>query len=264
MARSKSSIAETMDEIKIIRLGEKAVENLKRTFDHWMEIARALEAGRQACLRAAGVAEDIKRGEEGGAFAKLYSEWLKQHPKLKLSDTPASEKTIRSWLFKCLEHEIEIRAWRKDKGLVELSRFSFPETVFKRWAKDTDFEDAGPKRPRKKKDEKQKQDENSLDWARQTIKRKNDTTGEWDHDSAVQIAEKLQTHYPRRAEEVATVLLGEDRSAYTGLDWDATEDDLIETLLGMVPHNAKAVRVLQAVLNRLKIKAPSEEEMASA
>jgi hypothetical protein len=245
---------------KRIRTGERAVEILKRTFDHWMDIARALEAGRQACLRAANVLDDVTRGEEGGGFSKVYSDWLKQHPKLKLSDSPASDKVVRSYLFKCLEHEEPIRVWRSRKSLVEQSRFSYPETVFKHWAKDADFidPDAKPKRRGKKKDQKQKQDENSLDWARQRIKNLVDESGDWDNETPVQIAEKLESSHPKKAAEVAAAILG-DHTVQSGLDWSAPEKDLIETLLGMIPHNEKSARVLRAVLKRITAAAKTAE-----
>ena len=261
MAKGKAGVVETtIDEDKIIRLGEKAVDNLKRTFDHWMEIARALEVGRNACMRAAGVDPETERGEEGGGFSKLYSAWLNEHQKLKLSAAPSSQKMIRSWLHKCLEHEIEIRAWRKDKGIVELSRYSFPETVFKRWAKDTDFIDpnAKPKRPRKKKDEKQKQDETSLDYARQRIKNLVDEAGDWDNDTPEQIAEKLVTSQPVKAEEVAQIILGdEDRTNIGGLDWNAPDADLVEVLVALIPNTDKGARVLRAVLKRIEALVPA-------
>ena len=244
-------ILETPEETKIIRAGEKAVEILKRSFEHWMEIARALEAGRQACLREADIEPDTKRGEEGGGFSKVYSRWLTQHPKLKLSDKAATEKVIRSWLFKCLEHEDDIKQWRSTQGIVELSRFSFPETVFKHWAKDTDFidTDAKPKRGRKKKQDEKQRDQ-TLDWARQEIKDTRDRAGDWDNDTANQIVEKLESYYPGKMAEVVGIVMDESNLS---LDWDAPEEVLVETLYGMIPHNDKSLRVLRQVADRIEV-----------
>lgn len=255
MARSTSSsrIPETPEEIKLIKAGEKAIENLKRTFNQWMDIARALEAGREACLRAAKIDSEVERGKEGGAFARIYNQWLLQHPKLKLSESANSSKVIRSWLFKCLQYEAAILAWRSNQTVVEQTRYSFPETVFKQWSKDTDFvdPDAKPKKPRKKKQDEKQRDE-QLDWARQRIKELVDEAGDWDNDSPAQIVEKLEGSYPDKANEVASLLLGEDRATIAELDWTAPEDTLVETLLGLLPQDEKAARVLRKVLERIE------------
>src|SRR4051812_49244045 len=109
------SVNETVDEIAVIRIGEEAVDRITKTFDHWLEVARALEAGYRACLRATSPEPSkVTRGREGGAFAPTYSRWLAQHPKLdNLGDSPKSAKTIRYWLHKCLEDEVDIITWRK-------------------------------------------------------------------------------------------------------------------------------------------------------
>lgn len=245
----------TPTENKIILIGEEAVDRLRKTFDHWMEIARALDVGRKASLRAAEMPEDTPRGEEGGGYNKYFNAWLVNHPKLRLSEKDSTDRSIRSWLYKCLDHENDIRRWRNGKGIVELTRFNFPETVFKRWAKDEDFvdPDAKPKRRGKKKDQKQKEDERELDYARREIKTLRDELGDWENEKPIDLAEKLMTSHPVEAEEVAHIILGdEDRTTINGIDWSVPKEDLIEMLFAIIPHNEKIAEILEEVAKRIR------------
>jgi hypothetical protein len=257
MARSTRSIIGTDEEEALIKKASPAIANLKRTFDHWMVIAEAFEVGRDICLRHADIHPDTPRGEEGGGFSKVYSQWLGEHKELlNLVNTPKSQKLIRHYLHKCWENREAIAAWRENMSVVELSRFSFPESVFKNWAKETDFvdPDAKPKRKGKKK-ATEEQKETQLDYARQRIKEQIDEIGDWDHDNPEQIAEKLQQSHPAKAADVAAILNdNEDNTVRAGLDWDAPEPSLIETLMGMVPHNAKTIKVLTAVASQIRKK----------
>jgi hypothetical protein len=116
-------------EAEIIRRAEEALVRLGQTFDHWMEIARALDLGRQQALAETGA-----NSPQGALYSGAFSRWLKQHPKL--NDKKLLPGSTRHWLFKCFDHEGEIREWRNSRGGDEIVRYNFPETVFKRWARE--------------------------------------------------------------------------------------------------------------------------------
>ena len=50
---------DTPDEREILRIGEKALDEVGRTFEHWLDVARGLDIGRRKMLRATGANEDI-------------------------------------------------------------------------------------------------------------------------------------------------------------------------------------------------------------
>jgi len=245
-----SDIGETREESDIIRLGEQAVDLVTKTFDHWLEIARALEAGRQACLRAAGVGNNVERGSEGSGFSRAYSRWLAQHPKLeKIGASAASAKTIRSWLHKCLLDEVAIIAWRKQQGWGEQVRYNYPQTVWQRWAKANGVIDRDPSDRGREQKKREQRDKDAADQARQAFKDYKDKVGDWDFDRPAEIAEKLQDSYPGTVPEVVAALGydGESDNGIAGIDWDAEPESIRATLLDMIPLTPEANRLLRDV-----------------
>ena len=114
---------ESEDEVTIIRIGVAAVESVMQTFERWLDIARALEVGRRIAMRVGHT-----NRPEGANYNGAFSQWLALHPQLQ-----RIKPATRTWLYKCLEHELEILEWRRRQGDAEHSRYHYPETVFKRW-----------------------------------------------------------------------------------------------------------------------------------
>jgi hypothetical protein len=115
---------ETREELRIVALGEQAIDNLKRTFDHWLAIGRGIEAGREFAMRVTQT-DDV----DNKFYRNVFGDWLGRHPKYRVV-----KKATMSWLKKCLDHETDIQAWRAG-NVAELAYVHYPEAVFKHWAK---------------------------------------------------------------------------------------------------------------------------------
>jgi hypothetical protein len=117
-------VDESPADLRLVALGEQAIDNLKRTFDHWLAVGRGIEVGREFAMRVSHADNVSDKG-----YQNAFSAWLGRHPKYRVI-----KKATMSWLKKCLDHEAEIVAWRAGNEQ-EQAYIHYPETVFKHWAK---------------------------------------------------------------------------------------------------------------------------------
>jgi hypothetical protein len=94
----------------------------RRSWDDWLLIADALQAGRTEVVHALHTNET-----HGRRFEKAMGEWLIAH-KFKEID-----KGARSRLLECLKHKTEIQAWRARLTDSERFKFNHPDTVLRKW-----------------------------------------------------------------------------------------------------------------------------------
>jgi hypothetical protein len=119
---------DTREEREICRIGEEALEAVRQTFDRWMQVACALDIGRQKAMIATG-ADDV----QDRTYRKAFSRWLARHPKF--NNQEELPDSTRSWLLRCYDYQGDIISWRHRQGAKEMIRYNYPETVFLRWAK---------------------------------------------------------------------------------------------------------------------------------
>ena len=109
---------------EIVRRAQEALQRVSCSFDDWLDIAAAVQAGRTAAMHTAAINKP-----SGKRFAKAMSAWLHEH---KLDGI---DKGVRSRLLECLKHRVEITKWRNDPKNKEVQRFNHPNKVFEAWKK---------------------------------------------------------------------------------------------------------------------------------
>jgi hypothetical protein len=120
------------------RNAAEAAERIKRGqhWLDWMAVAEGLEVGRNKAMRRAGANRPV-----GSAYNKAFGGWLNEHKWARDLDKPT-----RSHLFWCLDHRIEIEAWRATLAQNERARLNHP-TATKRRYEATHREAAGAPEP---------------------------------------------------------------------------------------------------------------------
>lgn len=178
---------EMQDEAEIIRIGEEAVRAVRQTFERWLEVARALEIGRHWAMSEAGTNQPAGRG-----YNEAFRTWLKRHP---IFDE--IKESTRTWLYKCYQHRHDILKWREQRGVGEIARYNYPETVFKRWERATDPEVAIAKKEADDKPQKP---------------------------SPTQLQRELGAAQAHIAELEGTIVrLNDERARLINLDWDTID-----------------------------------------
>jgi hypothetical protein len=119
---------------EIIRRGKYAMEQLRRGFDDWMDVAKALQVGRAEGMRAAQSNEP-----KGKRYEKIMGEWLLAH------SFHVIDKGTRNRLLECLQHRTAIEKWRATLTEGERFRFNHPDTVLRKWKAATIVPNAPPK-----------------------------------------------------------------------------------------------------------------------
>jgi hypothetical protein len=110
----------------VVRLGQEAMARKRRSWDDWLLIAEALQAGRTEVVHALYTNET-----HGRRFEKAMGEWLIAHGFKEI------DKGARSRLLDCLKHKVEIQAWRAALTDSERWKFNHPDTVLRKWKKTT-------------------------------------------------------------------------------------------------------------------------------
>jgi hypothetical protein len=121
----------------VVRLGQEAMARKRRSWDDWLLIAEALQAGRTEVVHALHTNET-----HGRRFEKAMGDWLIANGFKEIN------KATRSQLLDCLKHRTEIEKWRSQLTDSERWKFNHPDTVLRKWKAKTVMPD--PKAPRKK------------------------------------------------------------------------------------------------------------------
>jgi hypothetical protein len=108
--------------------GREAWERLKaanlENFNDWVTVAEALFIGQRACMAEAG-----KDRPEGGAYVRLFAEWLKKNGFADL------DQGARTRALTVLQHLPDIMKWRMSLEPVERIRHNHPQSVLRAWKK---------------------------------------------------------------------------------------------------------------------------------
>lgn len=109
----------------LVERGREAWQSLRRdeTWEKWVAIGRAIEAGRNFIMR------DVLHTNQpkGRAWSETFGWWLKHN------GFDEIDKSVRSRLQSCLDNLPEIEAWRQEIGLTLRLQLNHPNAVLRRW-----------------------------------------------------------------------------------------------------------------------------------
>jgi hypothetical protein len=209
---------ETMPTIKldpdtqtVVTRGREAWRSLKNdeTWEKWVAIGRAIEAGKAAIMRILQTNQP-----KGRAWSQTFGGWLSEN------DFDQIDKGVRSRLQNCLDHLPEIEAWRRTLGLTQRLQLNHPNAVLRRWQAATAApgkdaaENGSGQRPGLREEVLRLQSE--LDAAERQIerlKRREDEGNDWDwQDTPEEIAEAMLRSHPAKAKRVGAAILVQSKS----------------------------------------------------
>jgi hypothetical protein len=193
----------------LVSRGREAWRTLRNdeTWEKWIAIGRALEAGRTAIMRQLHTNQP-----KGRIWSEVFGAWLE--------DTGFAEidKGVRSRLQTCLDNLAEIEAWRNTLGLTLRLQLNHPNAVFRRWqASRQTSPKAGPGnggKPGLREEVLRLQSE--LDAAHREIARLQegyDQGSDWDwQDTPEEIAKAMLRNHPAKAKRVGAAILAQSKS----------------------------------------------------
>lgn len=108
----------------VVRRGREAWISLRSdaSWEKWVVIGRALEAGKTAAMRELGT-----NLPSGRRWNETFGGWLKE------TEFDQIDKGTRSHLQTCLDNLPAIEAWRQTIGLGLRLRLNHPNAVLRRW-----------------------------------------------------------------------------------------------------------------------------------
>src|SRR5271156_6180620 len=112
------------DSQTIVPRGREAWKTLKsdETWEKWVAIGRAIEAGRAAIMRFLNTNQSKGRG-----WSETFGQWLREN------EFDQIDKGVRSRLQTCLDNLPAIEAWRQTLGLPLRLQLNPPNAVLRRW-----------------------------------------------------------------------------------------------------------------------------------
>src|SRR5271163_2532636 len=112
------------DSQTIISRGREAWKSLRadETFEKWIAIGRAIEAGKSAIMRFLNTNQS-----KGRSWSETFGQWLREN------EFDQIDKGVRSRLQTCLENLPAIEAWRQTLGLTLRLQLNHPNAVLRRW-----------------------------------------------------------------------------------------------------------------------------------
>jgi hypothetical protein len=189
----------------LVSRGREAWRTLRNdeTWEKWIAIGRALEAGRGAIMRQLHTNQP-----KGRIWSEVFGGWL--------DDTGFAEidKGVRSRLQTCLDNLAEIEAWRQTIGLTLRLQLNHPNAVFRRWqasrqASPASSKGGGSGKPGLREEVIRLQSE--LDAAEREIARLRegyDAGNDWDwQDTPEEIATAMLRSHPAKAKRVGAAIL---------------------------------------------------------
>jgi len=193
----------------LVTRGREAWRSLKNdeTWEKWIAIGRAIEAGRTAIMRMLHTNQP-----KGRTWSTVFGAWLE--------DTGFAEidKGVRSRLQTCLDNLTEIEAWRQTLGLTLRLQLNHPNAVLRRWQASrqapADKGNGTSGRPGLRDEVHRLQDE--LDAAQREIsrlQRSYDDGNDFDwQDTPEEIAKAMLRAYPTKAKRVGAAILAQSKS----------------------------------------------------
>ena len=194
----------------LVTRGREAWRSLKsdETWEKWVAIGRAIEAGKAAIMRVLHTNQP-----KGRAWSQTFGAWLQEN------EFDQIDKGVRSRLQNCLDRLPEIEAWRRTLGLTQRLQLNHPNAVLRRWqaaaaSPQEPGENGNARRPGLREEVARLQSE--LDAAQREIgrmRRKEDEGSDWDwQDTPDEIAAAMLRRYPSKAKRVGAAILTQSKS----------------------------------------------------
>jgi hypothetical protein len=193
------------DSQTIVSRGREAWHSLRNdeTWEKWVAIGRALEAGRNAIMRHLHTNQP-----KGRAWSETFGAWLQEN------EFDQIDKGVRSRLLTCLDNLPAIEAWRQTLGLTQRLQLNHPNAVLRRWqtAKAMPNKDPGSSGPpQNRKDIEIMRLQGELDDALSKLRAfEHDKISEgrdWDwQDTPQEIAAAMLRLYPDKAKRLGAAL----------------------------------------------------------
>lgn len=189
----------------VVSRGREAWHTLRQdeTWEKWVAIGRAIEAGKTAIMRFLNTNQS-----KGRIWSETFGQWLREN------EFDQIDKGVRSRLQTCLDNLPAIEAWRQTLGLTLRLQLNHPNAVLRRWqtSRQAPKKGIGPA-PGNKKDEAIMRLQEELDAAhrelRQLKKGRDDLTEgrDWSwHDRPEDIAAAMLRLYPDKAKRLGSAL----------------------------------------------------------
>jgi hypothetical protein len=200
------SVKLDQDSQTIVNRGREAWHTLKsdETWEKWVAIGRAIEAGRVAIMRLL-----LTNQPKGRAWSEHFGNWLREN------EFDQIDKGVRSRLQTCLDNLPQIEAWRQTLGLTLRLQLNHPNAVLRRWqaTREAPKKGNGTPAPGNRKDMAIMQLQEELDTAhrelRQLKKGRDDLTEgrDWTwHDKPEDIAAAMLKTHPDKAKRLGSAL----------------------------------------------------------
>ena len=194
------------DSLTIVTRGREAWQSLRadETFEKWVAIGRAVEAGRGAIMRHLHTNQP-----KGRAWSETFGQWLREN------EFDQINKGVRSRLQTCLDNLPAIEAWRLSLGLTLRLQLNHPNAVLRRWQAATrlpaaaDPAQSPPLSPSARKDQEIARLQEELDAASRKLRHRDDLSEgrDWTwHDTPEQIAAAMLKLYPDKAKRLGSAL----------------------------------------------------------
>jgi hypothetical protein len=192
----------------LVSRGREAWRTLRNdeTWEKWIAIGRAIDAGRTAIMRLLNTNQP-----KGRAWSETFGAWLREN------DFNTIDKGVRSRLQTCLDNLAAIEAWRQTLGLTLRLQLNHPNAVLRRWQAAREPPKKGPSptgRPGMREEVIRLTSE--LDAAEREIRRLQqgyDEGNDWDwQDTPEEIAKAMLRSHPAKAKRVGAAILAQSKS----------------------------------------------------
>jgi hypothetical protein len=198
------------DSQTVVTRGREAWKSLRadETFEKWVAIGRAIEAGKTAIMRHLHTNQP-----KGRAWSETFGQWLREN------EFDEIDKGVRSRLQTCLDNLPDIEAWRRTLGLTLRLQLNHPNAVLRRWqaARAAPTKDPGTSPTGNRKDIEIMRLQEELDAAHKKLRAfEQDKISEgrdWDwQDTPDEIAAAMLRLYPDKAKRLGAALLAQSKS----------------------------------------------------
>jgi hypothetical protein len=189
----------------VVSRGRAAWKSLKsdETWEKWVAIGRAIEAGKTAIMRHLNTNQ-----AKGRAWSETFGAWLTEN------EFDQIDKGVRSRLQSCLDNLPAIEAWRQTLGLTLRLQLNHPNAIRRRFqaAKALPGKDKGTGnsgRPGLREEVLRLQSE--LDAAHRRLEAAEGNDWDW-QDTPEEIAQAMLAHHPAKAKRVGAAILAQSKS----------------------------------------------------